>query len=193
MNEAEEGESGFAAPRLQGLTRLAHMARQLGWFSSLGRPLRPRERADAESYLAALGFPDATVAAVADWDEAESCVRNPGWNTDWWEAEEQLRAALLAAALEQAEQDEVMRALTMVAASSSDAVHAAAESAAEREGVTDPALIRCAAGAATQAAYQAALVLAAGADDDHAFAAKFRLFAAGRWPLGIVGQTFNLF
>jgi len=190
---AEESESDFAAPHLQGLKRLALMARRLGWFSSLGRPLALRERLDAEAYVAALGFPDVTVATVADWEEAESCARNPGWNTAWWEAEEQLRAALLADALAQAEEHDVMRALTLVAAAASDVVHGAAEAAAERDGVSDPALIRCAAGAATQAAYQAALLLAAGADDDHAFAAKFRLFAAGRWPLGIVGQTFNLF
>lgn len=190
---AAEFESEFDDPRLRGMKRMAQLARRLGWFKALGRPLTAAERNDAESYVAALGFPDAAVAAVADWEEAESCVRNPGWNTDWWEAEEQLRAALLADAIEHAAEYDVMRALTMVTAAASDTVHGAAEAAAEREGISDPALIRCAAGAATQAAYQAALVLAAGADDSHAFAAKFRLFAAGRWPLGIVGQTFNLF
>ena len=190
---AEESQPDFDAPHLQGLKRLALMTRRLGWFGALGRPLTLAERMDAEAYVAALGFPDVAVAPVADWEEAESCVRNPGWNTDWWEAEEQLRAALLADALARAEEHDLMRALTMVTAAASDTVHGAAEAAAERDGVGDPALIRCAAGAATQAAYQAALVLAAGADDDHAFAAKFRLFAAGRWPLCIVGQTFSLF
>jgi hypothetical protein len=190
---AEKSSSDFDAPHLHGLKRLALMTRRLGWFSNLGRSLTTNERMDAEAYVAALGFPDVAVATVADWEEAESCVVNPGWNTAWWEAEEQLRAALLADALVQAEEHDLMRALTMVTAAASDTVHAAAEAAAERDGVGDPELIRCAAGAATQAAYQAALVLAAGADDDHAFAAKFRLFAAGRWPLGIVGQTFSIF
>jgi hypothetical protein len=31
------------------------------------------------------------------------------------------------------------------------------------------------------------------AGDMHRFAIKFRLFAAGRWPLGMVGDTFRLF
>jgi hypothetical protein len=65
--------------------------------------------------------------------------------------------------------------------------------AAARGGVADMALIRAAAGAATQACYQAALVLAAGAEAEHPFAIKFRLYEAGRWPLGIVGMTFNVF
>jgi hypothetical protein len=72
-------------------------------------------------------------------------------------------------------------------------VHGAAAVAASRSGVADEALIRAAAGAATQGAYHAALVLAAGGDEHHPFAIKFRLFEAGRWPLGIVGATFNLF
>jgi hypothetical protein len=38
-----------------------------------------------------------------------------------------------------------------------------------------------------------ALVTAAGASDDHAFAAKFRLFAGGRWPLGVVGGRLFVF
>ena len=50
-----------------------------------------------------------------------------------------------------------------------------------------------AAGAAAQAAYQAALVLATDGEADHPFALKFRLFEAGRLPLGITGNTFNLF
>jgi hypothetical protein len=69
----------------------------------------------------------------------------------------------------------------------------AASIAAARDGVADPALSRVAAGAATQAAYQAALARAAGSPDSHPFAIKFRLFAAGRWPLGLVSDTFHLF
>ena len=72
-------------------------------------------------------------------------------------------------------------------------VHDAALRAAGQSGVVDPALVRAAAGAATQASYQAALVLAAGEDAEHVFAIKYRLFEAGRWPLGIAGMTFNLF
>jgi hypothetical protein len=57
-------------------------------------------------------------------------------------------------------------------------------------GIADPMLTRVASGAAAQACHQAALAIAAAAGPDHLFAMKFRLFAAGRWPLGIVGDRF---
>jgi hypothetical protein len=62
-----------------------------------------------------------------------------------------------------------------------------------RGGVADQALMRVAAGAAAQACHQAALARAAGAGDDHAFAQKFRLYAGGRWPLGVVGGRLFVF
>ena len=51
---------------------------------------------------------------------------------------------------------------------------------------------------AVEAAHKAALVLIAAADpafdaDDHPFTAKFRLFEFGRWPVGLIGSSFNLF
>lgn len=181
------------SPALRGVARFARMVRNVAWFATLGEPLSSAERDDAEDYVSALGFPDADVALVADWEEAEAAIRNPGWNSDWWEAEEQLRAGLIADAMEQISEDELLVALTAVTSAASEVVHGAAAVAAARAGVADQALIRAAAGAATQGAYQAALVLAAGADDMHPFALKYRLFEAGHWPLGIVGSTFNLY
>jgi hypothetical protein len=40
---------------------------------------------------------------------------------------------------------------------------------------------------------QAALARSAEAGPDHAFAQKFRLFAGGRWPLGVVGGRLFVF
>ena len=110
------------------------------------------------------------------------------------EAEEQLRAGLSATAVDLAgDEQAVLVALTHVTSKASEAVHGAAETAALRFGVDDDGLIRAAAGAATQAAYQAALVIAAAEDEEHPFALKFQLFRAGRWPLGIIGGTFSIF
>jgi hypothetical protein len=189
LNAVEEEE----LERLATVTRFARMLRGLAWFSMLGQELDDDEREWARAYLDALGFPDAEIAVVEDWEEAEAAARNPDWNTAWWEAEEQLRAALVADACALAPEDEVMVALTTVTSRASEIVHEAATAAAGRSGVFDEALIRAAAGAATQACYQAALVLAAGAGDEHPFALKFRLYESGRWPLGVVGSTFNLF
>ena len=180
-------------PTLIAVARFARALDRVSWFAAVGKNLSPAEGDDAQAYLSALGFPDASVAAVADWEDAEAAARNPDWNTAWWEAEEQLRAGLITEAMAFSEEAELMAALNHVTAAASASASAAAALAATRAGVADKALVRAAAGAAIQGGYQAALVLASGAEEDHPFALKFRLFEAGRWPLGIVGSTFNLF
>lgn len=180
-------------PGLQAVASFARMVAEVGWFTRLGAEIESDEVDWAERYLQGLGFPDVDVAPVADWEEAEAAARNPDWNSDWWEAEEQLRASLLADAIERSDEDTVMLALTHVTNQAAEAVLLAAEAAADRFGVEDEALIRAAAGAATQACYHAALVLAAEADEEHPFALKYRLYESGRWPLGVVGRSFNLF
>jgi hypothetical protein len=181
-------------PTLAALSRFAATLPHVSWFAAVGERLSEAERADAAGYLTALGFPECDIVQAMDWEEAEEAARNPDWNTAWWEAEEQLRAGLSARAVEIAGDEEaVLVALTNVTSKASDAVHGAAAVAAARFGVADQGLIRAAAGASTQAAYQAALVIAAAEDEDHAFAQKFSLFQGGRWPLGIVGGTFSIF
>ena len=193
FDDDEEPAELADLPELAAVSRFARFTKSVSWFAGVGLPLGDSEMQDARDYADALGFPDAGVAGVADWEEAESMAQSPDWNTAWWEAEEQLRAALTAEALERMSEDDFMLAMTNVTAKASDMVHGAAAVAAARAGVSDEALIRAAAGAATQACYQAALVLAADAGEDHAFAIKFRLFEAGRWPLGIVGNTLGIF
>jgi hypothetical protein len=72
-------------------------------------------------------------------------------------------------------------------------VHPAAARAAMRAGQRGPELVRIAAEAAVQTCVQAALVLAAGTEESHPFAYKYRLFELGRWPFGMIGQTLHLF
>ena len=190
----EFGELGDdARDTATGIARFAGMVRGVSWFAAVGEPVAVSEAEEAMAYAAALGFPDVHVAGVFDWDEAEAAIRNPDWNSAWWEAEEQARAALITDARERFSEHELMMALTRVTSAASDVVHGAAAVAAARGGMADQGLIRAAAGAATQACYQAALVLAAGGDEGHPFAIKFRLFEGGRWPLGIVGGTLNVF
>lgn len=181
-------------PTLAALSRFAATLKHVRWFSAAGERLTEIERADAASYVLALGFPEVGIVQAFDWEEAEEATRNPDWNTAWWEAEEQLRAGLSTVAVDLAgDEQAVLVALTNVTSKASQAVHGAAETAAARFGVDDDELIRAAAGAATQAAYQAALVIAAAEDEDHPFALKFGLFQGGRWPLGIIGGTFSIF
>lgn len=174
------------------VARFARGLRHLSWFAAVGQELTADERREAEDYLRALGI-TAEVATVADWREAERVTRDSQWSRAWWDEEERLRAALLGTAKEIHDEHTLMTALSRVTLDASDVVLGAASIAASRSLVANPALARVAAGAATQAAYQAGLALAAGAGDMHPFAIKFRLFAAGRWPLGLVGTAFHIF
>lgn len=178
---------------LAAVARFADSLRALSWFAVVGQELSPDERREAQDYLAAIGFTNATVQAVPDWRAAEAATRDAQWSRAWWDAEERARAELLATAGQRHGQHALLTALSRVTLDASAVVLGAASIATSRNGIADPALARVAAGAAAQAAYQAALALAAAAGEAHPFAIKFRLFAAGRWPLGIVGDTFHVF
>lgn len=180
-------------PGLRAVTRFGRLVERLPWFSRLGEELEADEIDWAEAYLAALGFPDAAVVAIADWEEAEAAAGNPDLNSSWWEAEEQLRMGLIDEACRHIDEDSLTVALTHVASRAAEPVRLAAEAAAAGAGIDDEALVLAAQGSATQACYQAALVLAAEIEDEHPFALKFRLFEAGRWPIGLTGNSFNLF
>ena len=71
-------------------------------------------------------------------------------------------------------------------------MHGKAGIAAARMGGAAKASIHVAAGAAAQVASELALARLA-EDAASPFESKFRLFPAGRWPLGVVGSTLILF
>jgi len=162
------------------------------WFAACGEDLASGERQEVRDYLAGLGLA-AEITVARDWRAAEAVTRDPGWGTHWWDAEERLRLSLLDRAQKQWGEHALMTALTRVTDAATRVTLGAASSAAARQGTADPALARVAAGAATQAAYHAALARASRADGSHPFAIKFRLFAAGRWLLGLVGPSFHVF
>jgi hypothetical protein len=163
------------------------------WFSALGARLDGRLKGDARDYLDALGFPDIDIALIGSFREAEDAATSPGFDDPAWEAEEQLRAALASEAAARFGEEAAQIALTHISARAAPAVEAGIERAAQLWSVRDENLLTAAAGAAIQAAHEAALVLAAGAGEDHAFVYKFRLFERGRWPISIAGASFNLF
>lgn len=182
-------------PGLLAASQFARMLRSVLWFTALGEPPDERELMLAGDYLIQLGFPDAEVVMLGDWEEAADAALNPDWNTEAWEAEEQMRMGLIAEACERVDEEMVMVALTNVSNVASESAQAAAEGMLEQAPELDEELLRAAIGAATQASYHSALVLAAETEEPetHPFSLKFRLFEAGRWPLGVVGRSFHLF
>jgi hypothetical protein len=182
-------------PGLMAVSQFVRMLSEVPWYGALGLELDGREELLSENYLLALGFPDARIAPIMDWEEAANAAANPDWNTEWWEAEELVRVALVSEACQRADEDTVMIALTHLQNQAIEAVSQPAELAAEAGGVRDEELIRAVAGAGAQAIYQAGLLLAAENEDDehHVFALKYKLFESGRWPIGVVGNSFHIF
>ncbi len=188
--------AGLRMARVDALAPVAEFAeslRQVSWFAAVGQELTDGERHEASDYLRAIGVAGATIIPVTGWRAAEAATRNTQWSRAWWDAEERARTDLLARASRLHGEHPLMTALSHVTLEASAVALGAASIAAARSAIADPALARVAAGAATQAAYQAGLALAAGAGEAHPFAVKFRLFAAGHWPLGLVGDAFQIF
>lgn len=186
---------------LPALMRLSRFARGLGaipWFANLGEPMSAGTRAAAERYASGLGFPDAETAILVDWEDAAAAAESLDMQSPAWEAEELLRADLTARALEFLSEEALRIVMTMIA----DRVAAPAREAMEQASciwdIEDEGSRQLAVGAAVQAAHQAGLALIAANDpdfnaEDHPFAAKFELFEFGRWPVGVLGSSFNLF
>jgi hypothetical protein len=166
--------------------------RAAAWFAALGEPLTDGDRADADAYAKALGLGTLVLGQARDWPEAERVLKAPDWSPAWWDREEVQRRRLLAEAEARYPERALWTSLTELTTELGDTVHGKAGIAAARMGGAAKASIHVAAGAAAQAAYQLALARLA-EEAASPFESKFRLFAAGRWPLGVVGSTLILF
>lgn len=198
MNEDELEALERELPALSRVSRFARGLVGVPWFANLGEPLTAGARATAMRYVDGLGFPDAEIAILIDWEDAAVAAENIGWQSPAWEAEELLRSDLTARSLELLSEDALTLAMTMLAERVSEPAHEAMEQASVIWDVEDDAARQLAVGSAVQAAHQAALALIAANDpafdaENHPFAAKFKLFEFGRWPVGVIGSSFNLF
>ena len=187
------------APVLSRLRRFADGLDRIAWFSRLGEAPTASLREASEGYLDRLGFPDAELAILPDWSDAEGAAETEGWSSPAWEAEELARADLTAGALTIMSEEALEIGLRMVAERAGEACRAAMEEEAAYWDVEEEGARTLAVGAAAQAAHLAALSLIAAAADpdnpsgDSVFAWKLRLFMEGRWPVGVLGNSFNVF
>lgn len=179
--------------RLTAMAKFALRINEIPWLSRVGQPLSQEDTGFAEAYLNALGFPGAYVSAVETWEEAAGFAENPDWNTEWWEAEEQLRAGLVTQAAEDIDEADLTNALNHIAGQAAGVATEVVSGAAIDAGYNDDEFVTAVAGTMVAACYAAGLVLAAGAEEEHPFALKFRLLETGRFPLGVIGTTFSLF
>jgi len=157
------------------------------WFAALGEPLTAGDLADARAYAGAI-----EVVGVKSWPEAEDFLKSSTASLDWWNREEMRRKSLLAEVEARDPGRALWTSLSELTTETGDLVHGKAATAAARAGNAAAASIHVAAGAASQAIYQLAVARLAGKKASP-FESKFRLFAAGRWPLGVVGSRLILF
>lgn len=174
------------------LAALQAEVRAASWFAAVGEPLTEGECSDARVYIDALGLGPLAIGRAHDWPDVERILKAPDGATTWWDREETLRRQLLADAEAFYPEHALWSSLTDLTTEAGDLIHGKAAMAAARMGKAAPASIHVAAGAASQAVYQLALARLSG-QPASPFESKFRLYAAGRWPLGIVGSRLILF
>jgi len=180
-------------PTLVLVSRFTKLISRTDWFRYVGEPLEPEVLDRAKAYLDALGFPEATPAEVEDWQEAAYSLETNDWNSPFWEVEQQLMAALVVEVTETIDPELLEMVLAKVTAAASEYVSEGVMAAADRYGMHDDELMKAAIGEGVQTCYQAALVIAAGVGDDHPFKLKYQIYETGWWPLGVMGNTFNIF
>ena len=190
----EENRDVFALyPTLELVGKFAQIIPRTDWFYRIGMPLTDEARRAAEAYVLSLGFPEAYVASVSDWEEAMASMETGGWNSPSWEAEEQLMCSLMDQAIDIVDEQFLEVALTSISAKASEHVMEGIMAAATRFGIDDDDFLRAGTGMAVKTCYQAALVIAADAEEDHPFALKYQMYETGYWPLDLMGSTYNIF
>ena len=180
-------------PSLKSVAPFVALASDVRWFRALGEDPDSETVRIARDYADALGFPEAEPAFLYDWEDAAAAAENTEFNSPAWEAEEQLRAALTDEVLLAIDPQVLEMVMTHVAQAITEAIDDAAKEAAEFLRIDDESFVLATSGAAAQAVYQAALVGMAAEEESHPLSLRFQLFERGRWPIGIIGNSFLIF
>jgi hypothetical protein len=163
------------------------------WFARIGEKPSEEDRRCAADYSVKLGFRRTVQVWLHDLGAAEGVLQREEAMPEWQRAECDAAAGLTRSAAAALGESVANEAVNRAMLAASDAAMSAARRIFPKEGRSDEAIMRVAAGAAARAAGEYALVLLAGADPaSHAFVAKQRLFAAGRWPLIVIEDQFAL-
>jgi len=164
------------------------------WFSALGAPLAAAERAAIDSILAECGVPGGGgIVVVPDWTALAVSLRLSEQDDQWWNREEDEREALWDLATLRHTEDELESAIAGAVDAARGPIARAIGVAMARAGTGDAALGEAARAAALLCVHQHALAAAAGASSGHLFYRKQALFAAGRWPIGVVAGRYHVF
>lgn len=159
------------------------------WFAHLGLPLDEREQGTVEAYVRGTGA--AKAVRATSWEDARTIVSDPrareAVDADSAEVER-----LKLVALEATDRNRLMTAMTTIVDGGLEIFFDGAGAAARAARVNDPAVIRIAASAASEAVYRAALAAAVGESETHRFILRYELFNNGRWPLARIEDGFYI-
>jgi hypothetical protein len=160
------------------------------WFVNLGLPFDERELGTIDTYVRATGA--ARAVRASSWEHAYTIGTDDRAREDAQSDSvevERLRTRALAAIDRRA----LMTTMTTIVDGGLEVFFDRAGAAARAARVTDPAIIRVAASAASEAVYRAALAAAVGEPETHRFILRHDLFANGRWPLARIDDGFYIF
>jgi hypothetical protein len=191
----KEPPGDAASPGAGRQTRLDDFLARLDghpWFSCLGEPASSADEEEARLLAQSLMIGDLGVAWVGDLHAAAALLRRVDHSRAWMDAEAEEVQRLTDRTETAFGANDTTDGLNRVMHRASDMAIGPAAVACARAGIANEALPKVAAGAAAQAAHGMALVLAAEAPAGHIFAARFRLFAGGRWPLTVAGGLFHV-
>jgi hypothetical protein len=132
------------------------------------------------------------IESVAGWSHAAAIAQRADWSQDWWHADDAAAKALHQSASRLLGETPLLVSLSAVTLAAAK-LHGNASRALSSAGLDDPTLARVAAGAAALACYQMGLAIAAQGGAEHPLALKYRLYAGGRWLLGVMGDHCYLF
>lgn len=163
------------------------------WFNSVGAPLSDNERSECEQYLRGLGLARWEIVILNSWDEAMARSGKANWFARWWDRERNEERKLFEAASQRHSPDTLLLRLANLMHGSATLFLSPASVACTRAGVMDSTIASAAAGAAAQSLHQYGLASITGQSEAHFFAAKFRLFLSGRWPVCVDEERFFVF
>ena len=163
------------------------------WFNSVGQPLSEVDREECALYLQGLGAAHDNCVTPTSWEQAAALAAQPNWHAAYWERERAEERRLFELASQQHSADALLLRLANLMQGSATLFHSPASVACARAGIVDDAIAHGAAGAAAQCLHQYGLTSITDQGETHFFAAKFRLFLAGRWPLCVTADQFFVF
>ena len=188
MSRAGVALNGTFDPTI--VRKYAERIAQGRWFVNLGLPFDEREQDAVDTYVRVTGSDK--VVRVTSWEQVHDIVTDARAQADAHAAAnevEQLKARALAATNRGA----LMTTMTTIVDGGLEIFFDRAGAAAHAAKITDPAIIRLAASAASEAVYRAALAAAVGEPGTHPFILRHEMFINGRWPLARIDNGFFLF